>query len=87
MTSELEKSMTNLVGPERNRLEAAFAADPALAQGLTAMLADLPADTRKLLMRHLAVRLDEAALGGGAFILALGDVIFEALARWEHDAR
>jgi hypothetical protein len=87
MTSELEKSMTNLGGPERERLRAALAADPDLAQGLTAMLADLPAETRKRLMRHLSVRLDEAALGGGAFILALGDAIFEALARWEHDAR
>ena len=68
MTGDLEKLMANLSDTERDRLKGAFAADPELAQGLSTMLADLPADTQAQLLRRLAVHLGEKPLGGGALV-------------------
>jgi hypothetical protein len=86
VTSGLEDSMPNFDGLERGRLEAAFAADPELAEGVAGMLAGLPADIQERFLWHLAVRLGEAPLGGGAFVLALKDILYERLAEDWPDA-
>ena len=79
MTTDLDTLMANLSAPARDRLKGAFAADPELASGLRTMLADLPVGTQETLMRRLAVRLEDAPLGGGALIPALADVIQAAM--------
>src|SRR3954470_13778408 len=81
MTTDLDSLMANLSESDRNRLKGAFAADPELATGLQTMLADLPADTQETMMRRLALRLEDAPLGGGALIPALADVIEAAMQR------
>jgi hypothetical protein len=81
MTADLDSLMANLSASDRNRLKGAFAADPELAMGLCTMLADLPVDTQETMMRRLAVRLEDAPLGGGALIPALADVIQAAMER------
>jgi hypothetical protein len=86
MTTDLDRLMANLSAPDRDRLRGAFAADPELATGLQTMLADLPAPTQETLMRRLAVRLEDAPLGGGALIPALADVIQAAMERSDSDA-
>ena len=86
MTTDLEKLMAKLSDTERDRLKGAFAADPELAQGLSTMLADLPADTQAQLLHRLAVHLGEKPLGGGALLPALTEVIYDALERSERDA-
>ena len=86
MTADLEKLMAKLSDTERNRLKGAVAADPELAQGLSTMLADLPADTQAQLLHRLAVHLGEKPLGGGALLPALTEVIYDALERSERDA-
>jgi hypothetical protein len=85
MTTDLDSLMANLSVPDRDRLKGAFAADPELATGVATMLADLPPATQELLARRLAVRLEEAPLGGGALIPALADVIQAALERPQRD--
>jgi hypothetical protein len=85
MTTDLDSLMANLSAPDRDRLRGAFAADPELATGVATMLADLPLATQELLVRRLAVRLEEAPLGGGALIPALADVIQAALERPQRD--
>jgi hypothetical protein len=85
MTTDLDSLIANLSAPDRDRLKGAFAADPELATGLETMLADLPASTQATLVRRLAVRLEQAPLGGGALIPALADVIQAALERPESD--
>jgi hypothetical protein len=85
MTTDLDSLIANLSAPDRDRLKGAFAADPELATGLETMLADLPASTQETLVRSLAVRLEQAPLGGGALIPALADVIQAALERPESD--
>src|SRR3954447_19346707 len=85
MTTDLDSLIANLSAPDRDRLKGAFAADPELATGLETMLADLPASTQETLVRSLAVRLEQAPLGGGALIPALADVIQAALERPERD--
>ncbi len=87
MTSDLEKLMANLSDPERDRLRDAFDADPELAEGVGAMFAGMPPETQEQLMRRLAVRLEQAPLGGGALVPALTDVIQAALQRWEREER
>jgi hypothetical protein len=77
--------MANLSDSERGQLQAAFAADPELARGLSTMIADLPPDLQERLMRRLAARLETASLGGGALVPALVDVIEDALERSERD--
>ena len=57
MITDLEKLMAKLSDSERDRLRGAFAADPELAEGLSAMLAGLPLDTQAQVMRRLAARL------------------------------
>jgi hypothetical protein len=79
MTPTLDSLMANLSVSDRNRLKGALAADPELATGLCTMLADLPVDTQETMMRRLAVRLEDAPLGGGALIPALADVIEAAM--------
>jgi hypothetical protein len=79
MRGELDTLMANLAGAERDRLTAAFAADPELADGLSTMLADLPPATRERIMRRLAAHLERTPLGGGAVRSALTDVIEETL--------
>ena len=81
MTTDLDSLMANLSVSDRDRLKGALAADPELATGLCTMLADLPVDTQKTMMRRLAVRLEDAPLGGGALIPALADVIEAAMER------
>jgi hypothetical protein len=81
VTTDLHSLMANLSASDRDRLEGAFASDPELATGLQTMLADLPVGTQETLMRRLAVRLEEAPLGGGALIPALADVIEAAMER------
>src|SRR3954453_2610467 len=81
MTTDLDSLMANLSASDRDRLKGAFAADPELASGLCTMLADLPADAQATMMRRLAVRLEDAPLGGGALIPALADVIEAAMKR------
>jgi hypothetical protein len=85
MMTDLDSLMTNLSASERDRLRGAFAADPELATGLCTMLADLPARTQETMMRRLAVRLEQAPLGGGALIPALADVIQAAMERDQSD--
>jgi hypothetical protein len=85
MTGDIEKLMANLSSPERDRLEGAFASDPELADGLRAMLADLPAETQERLLQRLAVHLGEKPLGGGALLPALTDVISDALEHSDRD--
>jgi hypothetical protein len=84
MTSDIEKLMANLSDAERDRLRGAFA-DPELAHGLSAMLADLPPDTQNLFMRRLAARLETTPLEGGALVPALADVIQDAMERSERE--
>jgi len=81
VTTDLDSLMASLSATDRDRLRGAFAADPELASCLSTMLADLPADTQETMMRRLAVRLEDAPLGGGALIPALADVI-EAAMEW-----
>jgi hypothetical protein len=81
MTTDLDSLMANLSASDRDRLNGAFAADPELATGLQTMLAKLPVGTQETLMRRLAVRLEDAPLGGGALIPALADVIEAAMER------
>ena len=78
--------MAKLTDSERDRLKGAFASDPELAQGLSTMLADLPADTQAQLLHRLAVHLGEKPLGGGALLPALTEVIYDALERSEREA-
>jgi hypothetical protein len=85
MTTDLDSLMVNLSASERDRLRGAFAADPELATGLSTMLADLPVRTQETMMRRLAVRLEQAPLGGGALIPALADVIQAAMERDQSD--
>src|SRR3954467_794624 len=85
MTPTLDSLMANLRVSDRNRLKGALAADPELATGLCTMLADLPVDTQETMMRRLAVRLEQAPLGGGALIPALADVIQAAMERDQSD--
>lgn len=85
MTTDLDSLTANLSASDRDRLKGAFAADPELASGLRTMLADLPAGTQETMMRRLAVRLDDAPLGGGALIPALADVIQAAMERPESE--
>ena len=63
MTSDREKPMAELSASDRDRLEDAFASDPELADGVRAMLADLPAETQARLPHRLAVHLGEKPLG------------------------
>jgi hypothetical protein len=79
MTTDLDSLMANLSASDRDRLKGALAADPELATGLQTMLADLPVGTQETMMRRLAVRLEDAPLGGGALIPALADVIQAAM--------
>lgn len=79
--------MAKLSAADRDRLNGAFAADPELASGLCTMLADLPVDTQATMMRRLAVRLEDAPLGGGALIPALADVIEAAMERPDTEPR
>ena len=79
MTTDLDSLMANLSASDRDRLKGALAADPELATGLETMLADLPVGTQETMMRRLAVRLEDAPLGGGALIPALADVIQAAM--------
>jgi hypothetical protein len=79
MTTDLDSLMASLSASDRDRLKGALAADPELASGLCTMLADLPVDTQETMMRRLAVRLEDAPLGGGALIPALADVIEAAM--------
>ena len=81
MTTDLDSLMANLSASDRDRLKGAFAADPELATGLCTMLADLPVEAQEMMMRRLAVRLEDAPLGGGALIPALADVIQAAMER------
>jgi hypothetical protein len=83
MTTHLDSLMANLSAPDRDRLKGAFAADPELASGLRTMLADLPVQTQEMMMRRLAVHLENAPLGGGALIPALADLIEAAMERPE----
>jgi hypothetical protein len=76
---DLDTLMANLAGAERDRLTAAFAADPELAQGLSTMLAELPRATQERLMRRIAAHLERTPFGGGAMRSALTDVIEDAL--------
>jgi hypothetical protein len=85
MTSDLDRLMANLSDPERARLRSAFAADPELADGVSTLLADLPLGTREDVLRRLAVRLEQAPLGGGALIAALTDVVYDAMKRSERE--
>lgn len=85
MTTDLDSLMVNLSASERDRLRGALAADPELATGLCTMLADLPVRTQETMMRRLAVRLEQAPLGGGALIPALADVIQAAMERDQSD--
>ena len=85
MTADLDSLMANLSASERDRLRGALAADPELATGLSTMLADLPVRTQETMMRRLAVRLEQAPLGGGALIPALADVIQAAMERDRRD--
>jgi hypothetical protein len=83
MTADLDTLMANLSASDRDRLTGAFAADPELATGLCTMLADLPAATQETMMQRLAIRVQDAPLGGGALIPALADVIQAAMERPE----
>jgi len=83
MITDLEKLMAKLSDSDRDRLRGAFAADPELAEGLSAMLTGLPLDTQAQVMRRLAARLTTMPLGGGALVPALADVIEDALGRSE----
>jgi hypothetical protein len=85
MTTDLDSLMANLSVSDRDRLKGAFAADPELAGGLRTMLADLPVPAQETMMRRLAVRLDDAPLGGGALIPALADVIQAVMERPESE--
>ena len=85
MTNDIEKLMANLSDSERDRLRGAFATDPELAEGLSTMLADLTPDMQAQLMRRLAARLESTALGGGALVPALADVIQDALERSDRE--
>jgi hypothetical protein len=79
MREQLETLMANVADAERDRLTAAFAADPELADGLSTMLADLPPATQERIMRRLAAHLERTPLGGGAVRSALADVVEDTL--------
>jgi hypothetical protein len=76
---ELDTLMANLTDAERDRLTAAFAADPELADGLNTMLADLPPATQERIVHRLAAHLERTPLGAGAVRSALADVIEDTL--------
>jgi len=79
MRGELDPLMAYLTGAERDRLTAAFGADPELADGLSTMLDDLPPATQGRIMRRLAAHLERTPLGAGAVRSALADVIEDTL--------
>jgi hypothetical protein len=79
MHGNLDTLMANLASAERDRLAAAFAADPELAEGLSTMLTDLPRTTQERLLRGIAAHVERTPLGGGAVRAALTDVIEDAL--------
>jgi hypothetical protein len=78
---ELDTLMVNLAGADRDRLTAAFAADPELADGLSTMLANLPAATQARILARLAAHLGRTPLGSGAVQSALGDVVEDTTSR------
>ena len=82
MPEELHALLEGLSEAERRALTAAFAADPELARGLAIMIDGLPRGVTEPLMRRLSVHLGRSGLGGGAFVAALTDVIYQRL---EHE--
>src|SRR3954451_13297238 len=83
MASDWERLISSLGDVERERLRSAFDADPELAEGVRGVLADMPLETCQQVLRRLAVRLEQAPLGGGALIAALTDVVYDAMKRSE----
>jgi hypothetical protein len=75
----VNEMLANLSAPERERVGAAFAADPELAEGVNGMLAGLPPNTKARFMRRLAAQLEHTPLGSGAAKSALTDVIEDLL--------
>lgn len=61
MRGDLDTLMASLARTERDRLSAAFAADPELAEGLSTMLADLPRATQERLLRRIAAHLEQTS--------------------------
>lgn len=75
MRSEPDAMVANLREPARSRVIAAFSADRELADGVAGVIADMPRCVQEEVLQRLGVRLQQAPLGGGAFVAALTDVV------------